>query len=162
MKIRDAMIADAQAACEVLRQSISELCVADHRNDKVILARWLSNKTPAHVVAWIERPGNSVLVAVDGDTILGVGAVTDAGEITLNYVSPAARFRGVSRMMVAALELRARERGAGRLTLNSTATALRFYRRCGWVEDGPPAGLFGSLSGFPMVKTSGACTAQDR
>lgn len=38
------------------------------------------------------KPGNSVLVAVDDDSILAVGSVTDAGEITLNYVSPDARF----------------------------------------------------------------------
>jgi len=41
--------------------------------------------------------GNSVLVAVDDDSILAGGSVTDAGEINLNYISPDARFRGVSR-----------------------------------------------------------------
>jgi hypothetical protein len=48
MEIRDAMTEteDAPAACDVLRRSISELCVADHGNDPTILARWLSNKTP--------------------------------------------------------------------------------------------------------------------
>jgi hypothetical protein len=45
MEIRDAMTEDAPAACDVLRRSISELCVADHGNDPTILARWLSNKT---------------------------------------------------------------------------------------------------------------------
>jgi hypothetical protein len=33
MKIRDAITEDAPAACQVLRRSISELCVADHEND---------------------------------------------------------------------------------------------------------------------------------
>lgn len=37
---------------------------------------------------------NSVLVALDQDRIIAVGAVRDSGEITLNYVSPAHRFRG--------------------------------------------------------------------
>jgi hypothetical protein len=36
MEIREAMTEDAPAACEVLRRSISELCVADHRNDPAI------------------------------------------------------------------------------------------------------------------------------
>jgi len=31
---------------------------------------------------------NSMLVAVEGKTILAVGSVTNAGEITLNYVTP--------------------------------------------------------------------------
>ena len=87
----------APAECEVIRRSISELCEADHRNDPEILRRWLANKTPEIVGSWIIKPGNSVLVAVDDDSILAVGSVTDAGEITLNYVSPDARFRGVSR-----------------------------------------------------------------
>ena len=33
MEIRDAVLADAPAACEVLRRSITELCVADHQDD---------------------------------------------------------------------------------------------------------------------------------
>ncbi|OLD92043.1 MAG: hypothetical protein AUG92_02650 [Alphaproteobacteria bacterium 13_1_20CM_4_65_11] len=84
MKIRDAVPADAPAACEVLRRSIIELCAADHRNDPVILERWLANKTPEIVASWIAKPGNSVLVAAEGDVILAVGSVTDEGEVTLN------------------------------------------------------------------------------
>src|SRR5689334_14484101 len=95
MHIRDAVSKDAPAACEVIRRSISELCSADHHNDPVILGRWLANKTPEIVASWIVNPGNSVLVAVESGTMLAVGAVTAAGEITLNYVSPDARFRGV-------------------------------------------------------------------
>ena len=94
MKIRDAVPKDAPAACEVMRRSISELCSADHLNDAVILGRWLANKTPEIVASWIVQPGNSVLVAIENGTMLAVGCVTDAGEITLNYVSPDARFRG--------------------------------------------------------------------
>jgi hypothetical protein len=41
-----------------------------------------------------------VLVAAEHDTILAVGAVTDSEEVTLNYVSPDARFRGVSRALL--------------------------------------------------------------
>jgi len=46
MEIRDATPEDADAACDVLRKSISQLCVADHGNDPAILNRWLSNKKP--------------------------------------------------------------------------------------------------------------------
>ena len=87
MKIRDATPDDAEAACDVLRRSISELCVVDHGNDPAILNGWLGNKRPEIVAAWARQPGNSLLVAVEGDVILAVGSVTDAGEITLNYVA---------------------------------------------------------------------------
>jgi GNAT superfamily N-acetyltransferase len=81
-----------------------------------------------------------------------VGGVTDAGEIILNYVSPEARFRGVSRALLGALEARAAERGAAHCTLDSTETARRFYLANGYVEDGPPSGKFGMRSGYGMSK----------
>lgn len=109
MKVRDAIPEDAPAACQVMRRSIAELCGADHRNDPSVLERWLSNKTPEIFQSWI-RPDNSLLVAVEDDRILAVGCVTDAGEITLNYVSPDARFCGVSGALLAVLEDRARSR----------------------------------------------------
>ena len=77
------MIEDAPAACDVLRRSIEELCVADHHDDPAILERWLANKTLEIVESWIMKSGNTMLVAVGDGAILGVGSVTDAGEITL-------------------------------------------------------------------------------
>ena len=53
--------------------------------------------------------------------------MTKAGEITLNYVSPEARFRGVSRALMEHLEAQARQLGLDRCTLNSTETARKFY-----------------------------------
>ena len=152
MKIRDAVAEDAPAACDVIRRSIIELCTADHYNDPAILERWLANKAPENIASWIIQPGSSMLVAVESNIILAVGSVTDAGEITLNYVSPDARFRGVSRTMLAALEARARERGNTRCTLISSETARRFYHRSGYTEDGPPQGKFGTAGSYPMSK----------
>jgi GNAT superfamily N-acetyltransferase len=152
MEIRAARSEDASAACEVMRRSIVELCVADHRNNETILNRWLSNKTPEVFESWIRQPDNSLLVAVQDGDILAVGSVTDAGEITLNYVSPDARFRGVSRAMLGVLETRAVDRGNTGCTLTSTKTARGFYLSNGYVEDGPPVGNFGTSSGYPMSK----------
>src|SRR5712672_3135510 len=66
VEIRDATSDDAEAACAVVRQSISQLCVADHRNDPAILNAWLANKQPEIVAAWVNQPGNSLLIAVEG------------------------------------------------------------------------------------------------
>jgi GNAT superfamily N-acetyltransferase len=152
LEIRAATPEDAPVACHVMIRSIAELCVADHRNDEATLKRWLSNKTPEAFVSWIRQPDNSLLVAVEGSDILAVGSVTDAGQITLNYVSPDARFRGISRALLHALEARAVERGSTRCTLTSTETARRFYRANGYVEDGLPVGHFGTSSGYQMSK----------
>src|SRR5271165_884278 len=136
MEVRDAVVGDAPAACLVLRQSIAELCAADHRGDPTILAQWLANKTPEHVGAWIARPDLSLLVAVEAGAILAAGMVTDTGQTTLNYVSPDARFRGVTKAMLAALEVRAAERGATTCRLKSTQTAHRFYLSAGYADVG--------------------------
>jgi GNAT superfamily N-acetyltransferase len=152
MHIRDATLEDASAACRVLRDSILQLCVADHHNDPAILNAWLANKTPEIVAGWAVQEGNSLLLAIEGDAVLGVGSVTDAGEITLNYVAPHARFRGVSRALIRALEARAMERGNRRCTLTSTETEHRFYQTAGYIDDGAPMGKFGTQSSYPMSK----------
>ena len=71
------------------------------------------------------QAGNSLLVAVGDGNILGVGAVTDAGQINLLYVSPDARFRGISKALLLALEQRAASRGCTACTLRSSETARR-------------------------------------
>jgi GNAT superfamily N-acetyltransferase len=152
MQIRDARREDAPAACEVLRRSIVELCTADHHGDAEILRQWLANKTPEIVASWIDNPVNTMLVAVEGDTILAVGLVTVTGLIHVNYVSPDGRFRGISRAMMAALEATAKRQGATRCTLVSTETARRFYHAVGYAEDGPPEHKFGSAGSYPMSK----------
>ena len=152
MEIRDATAEDAAAACDVLRRSITELCAADHRNDPEVLERWLANKTPENVASWIAQAKHSVLVAIEDKAIVAVGAVTDKGEIQLNYVSPDARFRGISRALLRALEDRALERGAAECTLVSTETAHRFYLSAGYIQVGPPQRKFGTTASYPMWK----------
>src|ERR1700742_2802653 len=144
MQTWNALPSDAPAACEVMRRSIAELCIADHHNDPEILRRWLANKTPEIVGGWITNTNISMLLAVEGYAVLAVGSVTDAGEVQLNYVSPDARFRGVSRALMQALEARAREKGVKTCKLISTETAHRFYRAIGYVDDGTPGGKFGT------------------
>ena len=136
--VRDAVHDDAEAMCVVLRRSISELCVPDHNGDREKLDAWVSNKTPENVRSWIDRPDQRVLVAVDGSAICGVGAAAANGEILLNYVSPDARFRGVSKTLLARLEEHLRTNGVTTATLTSTQTAHRFYLGAGYEDDGPP------------------------
>lgn len=152
MEVRDATPDDAIAGCEVLRRSIAELCVVDHKGDPAILAGWLRNKTTENFVTWAGQADNSLLVVVEDGDILAVGSVTDAGKIGLNYVSPDARFRGASRALLRALERRAAERGNTHCSLISTETARRFYLSNGYAETGAPEAPSGAVAGFPMRK----------
>jgi GNAT superfamily N-acetyltransferase len=153
MQIRQAREEDAEAAGIVLRRSITELCGSDHREDTATLAAWLANKTPENVRAWIRNPGNYMVVADDGGTILGVGAIQSSGRISLNYVSPDARFQGISKALVFGLEAKALELGLAACTLESTSTARRFYLAIGYRESGPATAGFGVSVCYPMIKT---------
>jgi GNAT superfamily N-acetyltransferase len=152
MQIRPARAEDAEEACQIVRRSIAELCGPDHHGDPALLAAWLGNKTPAIFAAWMRRSDASYLLAVEGGSIAAVGAVTDEGEVLLNYVSPNWRFRGASKSLLAAMEARAADRGATRSTLTSTETARKFYRARGYEEAGAPVRKFGMDSGYPMSK----------
>ena len=136
--IRGARAEDAVTVCDVLRRSITELCAADHNDDPARLADWLANKTPETVTAWIGDPGNVVYVAIDDGRIAGVAAMQRSGRISLNYVSPEARFTGVSKALLTALERKARDLGLTQCTLESTRTALRFYHAAGYHEPREP------------------------
>ena len=122
------------SACAVLRRSITELCEADHRNDGRFLARWLANKTPENVRGWIA--GSHVFVAEDDTGIVGIAALDGSGQLTLNYVAPEVRFRGVSKALLHAAERRALELGFASCALKSTKTARQFYLAAGYRDLG--------------------------
>lgn len=145
----------------VIRRSIIELCVADHNHDSALLAAWLANKTTETFETWMKRVDASYLLAIDDGEIAAVGAVTDRGEILLNYVSPETRFRGASRTSLAALEQRAAERGRTHCKLVSTETARRFYQARGYREAGVPTRKFGMETGYPMAKALASQTFDD-
>ena len=131
MRIRPATAADAEAGSAVLRRSIVELCHADHGGSERAIAAWTANKTPEAWLAWLDRPDCSLLVAEDG-CLLGVAMADGDGRILLNYVSPDARFAGVSTALLDALEAWARAAGLAECVLDSTRTAERFYRARGY------------------------------
>ena len=130
--VRKARVEDAPEAVETLRRSIIELCIADHGNSSEALKGWLANKTEPQWRDWSARPDVSVFVAELDGTVRGVGLIAHTGEIRLNYVHPQARLRGISRALLSAMEDEARRQGLSRCVLESTQTALRFYRANGY------------------------------
>lgn len=150
MEIRRASADDADEACAVVRRSIVELCHADHQGDAPTMTAWLANKTAANMRRWIAQW--HVFVAVEDERMAGVGAIRASGEIALNYVSPDARFSGVSKALLRRLEQQAAEMGVEVVTLLSSATAHRFYGAVGYRDTGPPLTGFGITSGYPMAK----------
>lgn len=150
--IRHASPSDAIAACEIVRRSIAELCYSDHRGDPDTLAKWLANKTPANFERWVTSGRHIALIAEIDGALVGFGLVNLQGTVALLYVSPDARFRGVSKGLLAALEREAIIEGIQELTLESSLTALPFYSRCGYVPSGPPCQGFGITTCYPVAK----------
>lgn len=91
-------------------------------------------------------------VAETEGVLAGVAGMTTGGKITLNYVSPDFRFRGVSKALLAKLESRARELGLMQCHLESTKTAERFYRAAGFHDAVAENGQCGAASCRAMVK----------
>ncbi len=140
---------------KLLCRSISELCILDHQNDPTIIAKWTSNKTPSHILKWLESSETYLIVALLNDDIpAGVGAFGTNGEVFLNFVSPDYRFKGISKALLKTMEHRLKQLGIENGSLYSTATALDFYRDAGWIEHGTPDVEFGVI-GYPMMKKIG-------
>ncbi len=149
--VRTATFTDAEAACNVLRRSISECCAEDHHNAPEALSLWLQNKTPENVAGWFAAGENFSLVAIAGEQVVGVGLLTASGELALCYVLPEVRFKGVGHALLNAMELHALHAGLAEINLSSTATAKTFYLRHGYVSRGAPEVEFG-MCAFPLIK----------
>jgi GNAT superfamily N-acetyltransferase len=150
--VRLACVEDAAVVTDVLRRSISQLCVQDHQNDSESLELWLKNKTIPTVRTWFGSPKLCCVVACIDGVVSGSAAMSAEGEVLLCYVDPGARFQGVSAAMLVALESEAQNRRLAEIRLSSTITAKRFYQERGYTAIGAPKQMFGLVAGIPMVK----------
>lgn len=129
------------------------MCGADYNDSPEHLTEWLRNKTLKIVRSWYSDSEKFCVVAELDDEIVGVGSINAKGEIGYLYVSPTARFRGVSKAMLISLENWARSRQFHEITLLSSVTARRFYEAAGYLENGIPVQVFGEVIAHPMKKT---------
>jgi GNAT superfamily N-acetyltransferase len=148
MKIRIAVASDAVAACNVLRRSIAECCLLDHKNDPVILGAWLGNKTPEMVANWFTSTSNFSVVAFEADTLVGVALMTRAGKLQLCYLLPEALNRGIGLAMLKRIEAEALEWGVKSLQMHSTSTAAAFCERQGFIRSDQMISSYGVETTF--------------
>ena len=151
--VRAAEPKDADAAVDVVRRSITQLCKADHRDDPDTLADWLSNKTPQNFLSWFTSADNYCVVADANDAIAGVALLHRGGEIKLFYLAPGAQRRGIGNALHAALEEKANAWGLSKLYLESTSFACPFYEALGYRRLATARSRFGVLRCHPYEKT---------
>jgi len=149
---RIAALQDAEAAVRVLRRSITELCVPDHRNDPATLQKWLENKTVQNFHSWLTSKNNFCVVTELNAQVNGVGLVNRGGEIQLCYIAPESQGHGFGNAILVALEDKARAWGVQKLRLGSTVSARPFYERHGYVSAGESSCGFGSSCCYPYEK----------
>jgi GNAT superfamily N-acetyltransferase len=149
---RPATVDDANPAIEVIRRSITELCVPDHRNEPATLDRWLANKKAESFVTWVSNPDNFCVVEEVDGVIQGVGLLHRSGEVRLFYVAPEQLRKGLGRRIHEALEIHAALWGLPELRLESTSVARRFYESLGYRAAGAEKNFFEVLRVFPYAK----------
>jgi len=155
-EIRLATPSDASAACNVLRRSIAECCVLDHKNDPAILEAWLGNKTPETVASWFASPTNFSVVAVEEGTVVGVALLTGAGKLALCYLLPEARSMGAGKALLGRVEEQACTWGVKALQLHSTATGEEFFARQGYLRSGNVRSPYGVETVFFWKQLDGS------
>jgi GNAT superfamily N-acetyltransferase len=143
VEIRLAAPTDAAAACHVLRRSITECCVLDHKNDPVILDAWLGNKTPQMVANWFSSPTNYALVALEQEQLVGVALLTGAGKLALCYLLPEACGKGIGKALLSKMEQQADSWSVKALQLHSTATGEAFFAGQGYIDAGKVRSPYG-------------------
>lgn len=149
---RPALVDDGDTVIAVVRASITQACVIDHRNDADTLNRWLSNKTPKHFRTWLADPDNHAVVALVDERLVGVGMLHRSGEIRLFFTAPGMQRQGIGTAIHASLETHARTWGVQRLHLHSTWLACAFYEALGYRSSGNAERLFGVLMAYPYEK----------
>ena len=132
--IRRATDDDRDAICTVHVRAIREVCSRSYPADQI--ASWAELLFPESYVAVLRD--RLLLVAEDMDGIAGFGQLNHAsGEVDAVYVIPERQGEGIGGMLLRSLEDAACTAGLKRLSLSATLNAVPFYRRAGYVDDGP-------------------------
>jgi putative acetyltransferase len=133
MKIRSAMLSDAEKIYLTHKASIETLC-AGHYSEQDI-AKWIDILSPSIYENAINE--KVMIIAEDGDDLLGLGILDAVNkEICAIYIHPISKGIGLGKRILLELENRAHEKGIDYLTLCSTTNALGFYEHHGYNKEG--------------------------
>ena len=135
----------------IIRNSIINLCAADHSNEKGNLENWLAARSPENLEKLLFDGKSQAFVCIENEKVIGVSHIKKDGELTLCYVHSEYAGKGIGRIILEAAEKQADIWKLEEINLISTATAKRFYLAQGFEENGAPISYFG-MPGFPLKK----------
>jgi GNAT superfamily N-acetyltransferase len=154
--IRAATHEDA-AAISGLILPLAEKFIA--REYSAIGARNLLDSMTFEQIARRIAEGYRYHVAEETGAMIGVIGIRDQSHVFHLFVAEDCHSKGIGRRLWETAR-EATRAGTERFTVNSSRFAIPFYRRLGFVENGPPQTLNEVLC-FPMVWTSPTATSGD-
>lgn len=129
MKIRKARISDTQSISRLVQDTLEKINIADYSPQEI--EAWKEADTPQKIKERIQDKERYICVAEDGNKIVGVGSLK-GNEITAIYVKSNMVGRGVGSSVLAHLEEFAKEQSCTELSMDSSLTAVNFYKKHGY------------------------------
>jgi putative acetyltransferase len=128
--LRPYLPTDAKALVDIFLSSIDELTVDDYSQEQ--REAWMSAAEDEKAFAQRVAQHLTLIGAVDGQPA-GFASLKDNEHVEFLHVHPDHVGKGVATALFDALEKLARNRGATKLTVDASDTALEFFQRRGFV-----------------------------
>ena len=151
LSIRRATDHDRQGIWNVHVRAIREVCSRSYSEEQI--ASWAGLLSPDSYVAVVRD--RFLVVSEDSSGIIGFGQLNkDRGEVEAVYVLPERQGEGIGGALLSSLEDAARAVGLKKLHLSATLNSVPFYRRAGYVEEGPTVHRLPTGVELPCVRMS--------
>jgi putative acetyltransferase len=130
LSMRPMLPADAALVAEIFRASIAELTGDDYSESQQ--EAWASAAEDEAVFAK-KLAGQLTLLATLGGSPVGFISLAGNDRLDMLYVHPAAAGHGAGAMLADAIEKLATSRGAAKLKVDASDSALEFFKKRGYV-----------------------------
>jgi putative acetyltransferase len=130
LAMRPFLPADTQVLAEIFRQSIAELAADDYSEPQQ--EAWAARADDEAVFGKKLADQLTLIATLEGSPV-GFASLAGKDTIDMLYVHPAVAGQGVATMLVDALEKLAGARGAVRLRVDASDSALEFFQKRGYV-----------------------------
>ncbi|MBP8098992.1 MAG: GNAT family N-acetyltransferase [Acinetobacter sp.] len=127
--IRESRIEDIPEIIQVIHESIRS-CVLDHQRNESNIQIWLEKTNQSNLLLWLLY--NDSWVYIDNNRVVGFILVNDQGVILLNYIYPEMQQQGIGKALLMNMMERMHIKKVKKITLDSTQTALHFYKKHGF------------------------------
>ncbi len=142
MKIRKARIIDAITISRLIQNTLEKINSADYSPDEI--RAWKNSDTSTRVKNRIQDKNRYMCVAIKGNKIVGVGSLK-GNEISAIYIKADRIGKGVGSFILSHIEKTALRKGIKELKMDSSLTAVNFYKKHGYKKARNSYHQFGNI-----------------